>query len=278
EAMQAAGNAVLITDASGEIEWTNPAFNRLSGFSNEEVIGKNPRLLKSGKQRPRYYQRLWRSLMAGKIWTGETVDKDSHGELFTIRQTISPVMRNGKPEHFISIHEDISSQKAMQSARDRARRYDDITGLLTPTLFYDRLSVAVRACQQQQRQLALLILTLEIFDAPEGSLSSEIKLTLLQSLGEKIRTAMGPDDFAACIDEGEFAIVLQQTDNRNVAEEAGEQLLKIINRPMPEVGERLFLDPHIGIALCPEDDSDADALMHLADLRATRAGALALSG
>ncbi len=112
-ALEAAGDAIVITDRDGMIEWANLAFQNLTGYSIEEALGKNPRaLIKSGSQDPTLYRQLWDTIISGKSWQGELTNRRKTGELYIEEMTITPVLNaDGKIEHFIAIQRDISEKK-----------------------------------------------------------------------------------------------------------------------------------------------------------------------
>ena len=87
---------VMVTDKNGFIEYVNPAFEKTTGYSKEEVLGKNPRILQSGKQSLEYYQELWRTILAGKVFYARTVNKKKNGELYVADQTVSPILTSLK--------------------------------------------------------------------------------------------------------------------------------------------------------------------------------------
>jgi len=116
-ALEAAANAILITDQDGEILWTNPAFNQMSGYSPEEVIGQNPRMLKSGIHKKSFYKQLWKTILAGKIWQGEMTNRRKNGSLYTEEMTVTPVRdTSGEITHFVAIKLDISARKRTETA------------------------------------------------------------------------------------------------------------------------------------------------------------------
>ena len=124
-AVEQSASAIVITSLSGAIEYVNPAFERISGYTSEEVIGQNPRVLKSGKQPESFYQVLWKTITSGRTWRGQFQNKRKDGTLYWERATISPVHNEGgEIAHFIAIKEDISHQKSLEadlrSALDRA--------------------------------------------------------------------------------------------------------------------------------------------------------------
>jgi len=116
-ALGSAANAIVITDREGSIQWVNPAYEQLTGFSLSEVIGQNPRLLKSGLQPPEFYKNLWDTILAGQVWQAELVNKRKDGSLYTEEETITPLLDDsGAITHFIGIKQDISQRKQSEEA------------------------------------------------------------------------------------------------------------------------------------------------------------------
>jgi PAS domain S-box-containing protein len=116
-ALEAAANSVLITDLAATILWVNPAFSALTGYSPEEVIGRNPRLLKSGQHNAEFYESLWSTLSSGQIWRGEFINRRKDGSLCVSEQTIAPVRTRGKEvTHYIGVMQDITRRKEAEEA------------------------------------------------------------------------------------------------------------------------------------------------------------------
>lgn len=116
-ALESAANAIIITNNEGEIEWANPAFKTLTGYSADEVIGKNPRLLKSGQQDLAFYEDLWNTILSGQIWHGEFINKRKDGRLYNEEQTITPIVNtNREITHFIGIKQNVTDRKTAEEA------------------------------------------------------------------------------------------------------------------------------------------------------------------
>src|ERR1700730_15819085 len=116
-ALEAAGHAIVITDCDGKIVWLNKAFTALTGYSKEEVLGKNPRLLKSGGHSETYYAKLWSTISLGKVWQGELVNKRKDGTTYTEEMTITPVAQdvgNAACTHFVAIKQDVTKRKRLE--------------------------------------------------------------------------------------------------------------------------------------------------------------------
>ncbi len=119
-ALNAAANTIVITDTSGAIEWVNPAFTSLTGHAASEVLGQNPRLLKSGRHERSFYEQIWRTICGGSVWTGEIVNRRKDGSLYTAEEIITPV-RNSRGEiaHFVAIQQDITDRKRAEEFQAR---------------------------------------------------------------------------------------------------------------------------------------------------------------
>ncbi|HET7263333.1 MAG TPA: PAS domain S-box protein [bacterium] len=119
-ALAAAADGIVITDSKGAIEWVNPAFTRLTGYTFAEAVGRNPRLLKSGRHDAAFYATLWTTIQSGQVWHGETTNRRKDGTVYTEEQTIAPVVdRAGQIAHFIAIKHDITARKNAEETRQR---------------------------------------------------------------------------------------------------------------------------------------------------------------
>ena len=132
-ALESAANAVTITNQEGIIEWVNPAFCKLTGYTAEEVIGKTPRILKSGRQDAQLYTDLWNTIKSGRVWHGEVINQKKDGTLYIEIKTITPAFNNkNEITHFIDIKQDISlyreTERALQSTEKRYRTIFETAG------------------------------------------------------------------------------------------------------------------------------------------------------
>jgi two-component system cell cycle sensor histidine kinase/response regulator CckA len=124
-ALAATVDAVVITNREGTIEWVNPAFTRVTGYSPEEAIGRNPRVLKSGAQTPAFYKGLWETLLEGRVWCGELSNRRKDGSLYTEEMTITPITdETGDIAHFAAIKRDISERIALENSLHGARKME----------------------------------------------------------------------------------------------------------------------------------------------------------
>jgi len=126
-ALAAAADGIVITDRAGRIEWVNPSFTRLSGYSAEEAIGQNPRILKSGEHPPAYYANLWSTIATGNVWHGEMINKRKDGRHYTEHMTITPVRgAGGNITHFVAIKQDVTERQALESQLRQSQKMEAI--------------------------------------------------------------------------------------------------------------------------------------------------------
>lgn len=174
-ALKSAANAIVITDGEGSIQWVNPAFSTLTGYSFEDAIGNNPRLLKSDQHDEKYYKNLWKTISAGEVWKGEITNKRADGELYTEEMTITPLLSDeNEISNFIAIKHDISDRiqaqkeiqqrtedlilvNAINAAVNRGDELPDILNILTKESkrVFDTTSATVYLYQEDEKYLEM---------------------------------------------------------------------------------------------------------------------------
>ncbi|HXE74771.1 MAG TPA: PAS domain S-box protein [Candidatus Xenobia bacterium] len=123
-AVEQSAEAIVITDANGAIEYANPAFSRIAGYERHEVLGRNPRILKSGRHDRAFYRVLWETITGGEVWRGEIVNRRRDGSLYTEQMTITPVRMGGEITHFIAIKEDVTERKKLQRQMQELQKFE----------------------------------------------------------------------------------------------------------------------------------------------------------
>ncbi|BCB25746.1 hypothetical protein SKTS_06320 [Sulfurimicrobium lacus] len=265
-ALGSAANAVMVTDHEGHIQWANAAFSRLSGYSEEEIIGQSPKILKSGQQDKAYYQALWQTINNGEVWSSETVERNKDGSLYTVMQTITPLTdATGKITHFIAIHEDITDLKRTQERISHQAQYDGLTDLPNRALFYDRLRQALSLAKRSKVGLALMFLDLDRFKQVNDTLGHHIGDLLLKSVAERLRQCVRESDTVARLGGDEFTVLLYDLRKREDIGRIAEKIIRTVSLPYELDGHDVRIGVSIGIARFSDDTEDEDSLVNLAD-------------
>lgn len=257
-AMEQAGHAAFITNLEGEIVWVNRAFTRLYGYEPDEVRGKTPRLLHSGQQGLRYYRDLWATIRAGRVWSGETVDRDRGGNDHTVRQTVSPFGTGDRVTHYLSMHEDISDQAVARAQEALKQEPDPQTGLLNPARFRAAVDEAIGAAEP----FTLALMSLRGYVEATAGLGPELTEAIENEFAARLRTGLGPGWCAGVDKPGEYLLLLRDL---KVSGHTLPQLVKALEHPFPMLGRPLPVRPRIGIARFPADGRTCDELWRHAD-------------
>jgi diguanylate cyclase (GGDEF)-like protein/PAS domain S-box-containing protein len=267
-ALEAAANAIVITDFHGAIVWVNHAFTTMTGYSKEEVLGKNPRMLKSGEQTESYYANLWSTISSGRVWKGDIVNRRKDGTTYTEEMTITPVTRDvGNPanRYFIAIKQDITQRKATEKQVQFLAYYDALTGLPNRTLLQDRLSKALAGARRQRSKVALLFFDLDGFKIINDSLGHSVGDLLLQEVAERLKKWAREQDTVARLGGDEFLIMLTHVKDAADAAVAAERLMDAMTAEFLVQGRSLSIGCSVGISIFPEHGADGETLIKNAD-------------
>jgi len=265
-ALEAAANSVCITDAKGNIVWTNPAFSVLSGYSAVEVLGVNRSLLESGVQDHGFYKEMWDAVSSGKTWRGEIVNRRKDGGLVPEDMTITPVeSRPGCITHFIAINQDISERKLAQQRADYLAYYDALTGLPNRMLLCDHLNAAVAAASRRGRGTALLFLDLDRFKIINDSLGHSFGDLLLQQVANRLKNEIRQEDTVARVGGDEFLIVLAKVKDLAEVEAIATRIVNSVVGEFVIQGRTVNVTCSLGISVYPEHGEDGETLIKNAD-------------
>ncbi|MGQ5525133.1 diguanylate cyclase domain-containing protein [Chitinimonas sp. PSY-7] len=274
-----AANAVMITDRYGHIVWVNKALCRLSGFNEDELLGKTPNILRSGVQSAAFYQVLWETILAGQPWQGELVERSKDGTLFTVNQIITPLFDDeGAITHFIAIQHDMTSQGNEREKIKHLAYHDSLTGLANRQYFLDMLASAIDAAAKQHKMLAVMFLDLDHFKSVNDNLGHAIGDKLLIAVAGRLLGAVRKSDLVARLGGDEFTVLVTDLADINDVKAIANQLVTAISQPFVFDQLQVLTHPSIGISLYPRDGSSADELLAKADAEMYRVKAQGGSG
>jgi len=259
-------DGIVITDADNRIIDINSAFTRITGYGRDEIIGKNPRLLKSGRQNTDFYKAMWQSLLQFDHWSGELWNRDKNGSIYAALTSIS-VVRNdrGDIDHFIGLFADITPLKNHEYDLERIAHFDPLTGIPNRVLLADRLAQAIAHAQRSGNMMAVCYLDLDGFKPVNDQFGHEVGDQLLIEISLRIKDCLRAADTVARIGGDEFVLLLLDVSDIKECEAVLERILSAVAEPAMIAGNPLSVSASLGFTVYPNDVADADILMRHAD-------------
>lgn len=258
--------AISITDANGIIIDINENFVVTTGYSREEAIGKNSRIMKSGKQSPEYFFEMWQSLLNKGTWSGELWNRRKNGELYVEMKTISAVRdAQGYVTHYVGLGTDITTKKKHQEQLEHIAHYDILTHLPNRSLLPDRLNQAMLQSRRRRQSLAVAFLDLDGFKEVNDVHGHDVGDELLIALSGHMQLALRDGDTLARIGGDEFVALLTDLDQTKDCEPILNRILLAASQDIVIKDKILKVSASIGVTLYPQDSADAGQLLRHAD-------------
>jgi len=265
-ALESTANAIVITDRQGSIQWVNPAFTVLTGYTAEEALGQEQSFLKSGAHDAHFYQTLWNTILSGAVWRGEITNRRKDGTPYVEEMTITPVRSDkGEITQFIAIKVDITDRKTAEEQVKFLAYYDALTGLPNRTLFRDRLSKALASARRRKEKVALLFLDLDRFKTINDSLGHSVGDLLLKEVAERLKKWAREQDTVARLGGDEFVVVLTALMDIGDAAVAADRILKAMTPDCIVQGHLLSISCSLGISVFPDNGREPETLLKNAD-------------
>jgi len=263
-----ARESIMITDADANIIEVNDAFTRITGYSREEALGRNPRILQSGRHDPDFYADMWHDLIVEGHWQGEIWNRRRNGEIFAEMLTISEVSdAQDEPQYYVALFTDITTQKEQQKQLEHIAHHDALTGLLNRVLLSDRLNQEMIQSRRRGQKLAVVFLDLDGFKAVNDQHGHEIGDQLLVQIAGRLRQSLREGDTIARLGGDEFVAVMTDLEDASAAMPFLNRILQAVAQPVVVNGESLQVSASLGVTVYPqeEEEVDADQLLRQAD-------------
>ncbi|MDT0500493.1 MULTISPECIES: EAL domain-containing protein [unclassified Halomonas] len=257
---------VIITDADTRIEFVNPAFTQMTGYTLEEAVGKTPAMLSSGRQSAAFYREMWETLQEQGCWRGEIWNRRKSGELYLELLTITAIHdEEGEVTHYAALFSDITYIRENEERVKRLAYYDPLTGLPNRRLLDDRLKLALRHAHRQGRRLAVIFIDLDHFKQVNDALGHAAGDELLLRVSQRLHAGLREDDTLARLSGDEFIVLLNDVEEVDQVTRVARRLIDTIGEPFKIDGQVFRVGCSLGIGLYPDDATTASALVRCAD-------------
>ncbi len=271
-AVEQSSDWIVITDSIGTIEYANDTVCALTGYSREELIGKNPRLWKSGMHDEAFYRALWDTALSGQNYTALFTNRKKTGELIHLDTTISPVRDPaGAILQLLATGRDVTEKLAMEERLNFLSFYDLLTELPNRSLFIDRLGQAIARAEYKERVVAVILLDIDRFKFLNDVFGMSAGDEVLRVLSKRIGGSIREGDTLARSGSDEFALILADVARQDDLILMTEKLRNIISEPISINGKDIVLTASMGVSICPDDGDDARVLLQNADIAMARA-------
>jgi diguanylate cyclase (GGDEF)-like protein/PAS domain S-box-containing protein len=265
-AFHSSHEGIVLADAEGNILDINPAFTRITGYERSEAIGRNPRMIKSGRHDQEFYAAMWKSILGSGSWQGEIWNRNKYGEVYPELLSISAVRNaEGGLTNFVAVFSDISRLKEQENQLTQLAYYDALTGLPNRVLLADRLTQAISQTKRSSAMMAVCYLDLDGFKPVNDTYGHEVGDRLLVEMAGRLKEILRGGDTVARLGGDEFVLLLLGLNNVEECEQAMQRLLQVISQPLSVVPEPVALSASVGVAIFPTDDANPDTLLRHAD-------------
>ncbi len=270
---------LLITDAHGTIQRVNRAFTRMTGYTPEEIVGKNPKLLRSGRQEAAFYEAMWNSIRTTGGWQGEIWDRHKDGHIYPSWLTITAVRNEeGEVTHYVGAQFDITDRKQSEERINQLAYFDPLTQLPNRTLLNDRLRQTLAHCARTLQHGALIFIDLDKFKLLNDTLGHDQGDLLLQQVAQRLNDSVRTGDTVARLGGDEFIVMLTNLSTQPIeaamqTELVGKKILTRLAQPYPLADTTFHTTASMGATLLGPENNILEALFKQADLAMYKAKA-----
>ncbi len=262
----ASAEAITITDENNLIIAINPAFSLITGYSSDEIIGKNPKILSSGRQDSEFYKIMWDELQLTHKWQGEIWNRRKNGEIYPEWLTLSLVTDDDNvPVYHVAIFSDMTLRKSAELRLYHMAHYDPLTNLPNRTLLQDRLYQSIAQAARNKDMLALLFVDLDRFKYVNDSFGHLVGDLLLQEVSCRLKSCVRVSDTVCRLGGDEFVILLTQVADSDGVAKVAKQVLAHLTTVFVLQEHEIYIGGSIGIAMYPDNGDNVEMLMKAAD-------------
>ncbi|MDI1362796.1 EAL domain-containing protein [Methylotenera sp.] len=266
-AFDSASEGIMITDDKVRIVAINKGFTEITGYSEEEVLGKSPKILQSGNQDERFYKEMWTTLKKEERWHGEVFNKRKSGENYYEWLTITAVKDNaGKVVNYVGVFADITDVKHSQNRLHELVNHDPLTGLPNRRLLNELLEHSIKRAERDNHKIALLFIDLDRFKAVNDTLGHQVGDKLLLEASRRISLSMRDSDVVARLGGDEFVVMMDMINKPSDAALVAKKIIHALQIEFNIDGHEIYISASVGISTFPKDCSDVEGLIKAADI------------
>ncbi len=266
-AIEQGGNIVMIADVNGNIEYVNPKFSEITGYSSAEVIGQNPRMLKSGKQSDSFYVEMWNTLTSGLDWQGEFCNKTKAGREYWELATIAPIKDEfGKITNYVATKEDISVRKLHEEQLYYQANFDAMTGLPNRNYFQKHLEQQLELVNRSGQFITLMLLDVDNLKYVNDTFGHNFGDLLLAEVARRLEIVCGHESFVSRFVGDKFTIIPPLSTDPGGALQHAEQILTVLNTVFIVKGAEINTTANVGMVVYPQDGECVESLLKNAEV------------
>ena len=263
---QNSSEAITVTDANGAILNVNPAFTKLTGYAPDEVIGKNPKILQSGRHDADFYRRMWQTITATGHWQGEIWNKRKNGDIYAEWLGINTIFgEDGSVHRRVALFSDISEKKKSEELIWSQANFDFLTQLPNRRMFHDRLAQEIKKAARTKLALALLFIDLDRFKEVNDTLGHDKGDILLKDAARRLGACVRDADTVARLGGDEFTVILGGLNGEYGVDRIVRNILLKLAEPFLLGEETVYVSGSVGITFYPKDGEDVEVLLKNAD-------------
>lgn|GEM_PF-4304904 len=263
---QNSSEAMMITDENDRIISINQAFTACTGYTLADVLGKNPRILNSGRQSPAFYQAMWQALNSSGRWQGEIYNRRKNSDIYVEWVVINTVFNpDGTVHRRVALFSDITEKKKSEELIWFQANYDPLTRLPNRRLFIDRLQQEVVKAERDRQTLGLLFVDLDRFKEVNDGLGHSMGDELLVQVAKRLCACVRKSDTVARLGGDEFTVIISELNDKIYVETIAQNILNALSQPFTLGSSLAYVSASIGITFSPTDASHVEDLIRFAD-------------
>ncbi|MEA3331713.1 MAG: EAL domain-containing protein [Campylobacterota bacterium] len=259
-------NSIVITDIDSNITYVNDLAIKETGYTKEELIGQNPRVLKSDVKSDAFYKKMHEDLSMGRKWEGEFRNKRKDGSLFYEKASIMPIFQDGELTNYLAIKLNITDYIEEKQKVEHMVYHDALTSLPNRTNIENYLEHHLTVAKRDNSKIAILFIDLDRFKTINDTLGHDVGDELLVECAKRIRSALRESDMLARVGGDEFVVVLEALNDEYSAAQVCEKIIELFQKSIQTKAHRLNITLSIGISIFPDDAKDYTALFKYADV------------